>query len=67
MLLNSSGCISLAAVLTLSKLLTFYVKGRKLIFSVNFMKSFSGQKLLKSLIQKHAINANTEFCFPAKF
>ena len=31
------------------------------------MKSFSGQKLLKSLIQKHAINANTEFCFPAKF
>ena len=31
------------------------------------MKSFSGQKLLKSLIQKHAINANTEFCFPATF
>ena len=31
------------------------------------MKSFSGQKQLKSLTQKHAINANTEFCFPAKF
>ena len=31
------------------------------------MKSFSRQKLLKSLIQKHAINANTEFCFAAKF